>query len=319
MGINFWFLGNSTTRSFSIWNHISAESRGGNSGTSVNHVQEICSILRFSLPLGVTDQRNSQLCGIQRLSVIKWPSSNSKFRRSAKQQSTGVRILRLRKDQQNLKLRSAWSNLTRFLVDDRSSCNVLYADILELLGLQRMDLNPYYVGDLLAFNDSITRPWGTTYMTWAIGEATYERKVILSFHVISCKSVFRDILERSFLERLNVVASSVHLKGTYHYREGMSGIFGVDLKEANRIQKLIQREVLTIMSGARGNSGYTNTFNMDACEDEVRPTPNGEFEFIQLGDNYAWSVKIGFGLPLEVRATLIECLRENTNIFTISL
>ncbi|XP_050876358.1 uncharacterized protein LOC127080069 [Lathyrus oleraceus] len=111
-------------------------------------------------------------------------------------------------------------------------------------------------------------------MTWAIGEAAYERKVILSFHVISCKSVFRDILERSFLERLNIVASSVHLKGTYHDREGMSGIFGADLKEANRIQKLVQREVLTIVSGARGNSGYTNTFDMDTCEDEVRPTPN---------------------------------------------
>lgn len=41
-------------------------------------------------------------------------------------------------------------NLTRFLVDDLNSCNVLFADMLELLGLQRTNLNLYFEG----FNNS---------------------------------------------------------------------------------------------------------------------------------------------------------------------
>lgn len=49
-------------------------------------------------------------------------------------------------------------NLTVFVMDDRSSWNILYADMLELLGIQQADLNLYDMGDLLAFNDSMTRP-----------------------------------------------------------------------------------------------------------------------------------------------------------------
>lgn len=41
-------------------------------------------------------------------------------------------------------------NLTRFLVDDLNSCNVLFADMLDLLGLQQKNLNSYFEG----FNNS---------------------------------------------------------------------------------------------------------------------------------------------------------------------
>lgn len=66
-------------------------------------------------------------------------------------------------------------NLTGFLVDDESSCNVLYADTLEWLGLHQTCLNLYRKGDLLAFNDSVTHYSGTTDMTLAIGEGVRER------------------------------------------------------------------------------------------------------------------------------------------------
>ncbi|CAI8583153.1 unnamed protein product [Vicia faba] len=60
-------------------------------------------------------------------------------------------------------------NLTIFLVDDRSSGNILYVDTLKLLGIQQAYLNPYNIGDLLAFNESMTHPQGTIDMTLAIG------------------------------------------------------------------------------------------------------------------------------------------------------
>lgn len=42
--------------------------------------------------------------------------------------------------------------LTGFLVDDRRSCNVLYADVVEQLGLHQSHLNKYYERDLITFN-----------------------------------------------------------------------------------------------------------------------------------------------------------------------
>lgn len=53
-----------------------------------------------------------------------------------------------------------------------------------------------------------------------IGERVCERKVILNFIIIQCKSFFRGIPGISFLERLDDVASLVHLKVTYHDAEG---------------------------------------------------------------------------------------------------
>lgn len=49
-------------------------------------------------------------------------------------------------------------------------------------------------------------------------------------------------------------------------------------------------------------------FDLDAREDEVRLILDGEFESIQIKNNHLWSIKIRFGLPLEVRSTLIKCL-----------
>lgn len=40
-----------------------------------------------------------------------------------------------------------------FPVDDGISCNVLYEDILELLGLKKVDLDPFAEEDLLSFNN----------------------------------------------------------------------------------------------------------------------------------------------------------------------
>lgn len=71
-------------------------------------------------------------------------------------------------------------------------------------------------GDLLDFNYSMAHPQGTTGMTLAIREGKCERKVILNFLVVSCKSAFRGIMGRFFLENLDMVASHVHLKLIYH-------------------------------------------------------------------------------------------------------
>lgn len=85
---------------------------------------------------------------------------------------------------------------------------------------------------MLAFNDSMTHPQGTTIMTLTIGEGAREMKMILNFLVISGKSVFRDITWRSFLAKLDAVAFPAHLKVTYHIMGGRLATVGTELKAA---------------------------------------------------------------------------------------
>lgn len=100
----------------------------------------------------------------------------------------------------------------------------------------------------------------------------------------------------------------VHIKVTYHDRDGRSTIVSTDLEESKQIKELVLRDILVSTSGAGENMGNTNTFDLDTHEDKLIPTWNNEFKYIHLSDNLARSVKIGFGLVLEVRATLIEYL-----------
>lgn len=57
--------------------------------------------------------------------------------------------------------------------------------------------------------------------------------------VVPCKSVFNGIICRSYLENLDVVASSVHLKVTYHNNIEKLIILDVDLKAARRLCEAI--------------------------------------------------------------------------------
>lgn len=50
----------------------------------------------------------------------------------------------------------------------------------------------------------------------------------------------------------------------------------------------------------------------------LRLVPNDEFEVFQLSNNHSWPIKIDVGLLDEVREGLIEFLRSNFNLFSIS-
>lgn len=64
-------------------------------------------------------------------------------------------------------------------------------------------------------------------------------KMALMFLVIQCKSAFKGSLERSFLERLDAVAYTVHLKVTYHNEEGTPVTVGANLQDPRRTRRII--------------------------------------------------------------------------------
>lgn len=63
-------------------------------------------------------------------------------------------------------------------------------------------------------------------------EVMHERKVILNFLVMLCKSSFRGILGRCFLDKLYAIASPVHLEVTKHDKVGRLTNINVNLMEA---------------------------------------------------------------------------------------
>lgn len=134
--------------------------------------------------------------------------------------------------------------LIGFLIDDRNSCNIINTDTREQLWLQQSYLNPYHDGYLLAFNESVSRPYRMIALPLSLGERVHERHVTFKFFVILCKSAFKGIIGISFLAKLDAVASLVHLRLAYHNMEWKSTVVNVYLEEAMKIKGIVFKDIL---------------------------------------------------------------------------
>lgn len=76
-------------------------------------------------------------------------------------------------------------------------------------------------------------------------EGVCERKITLNFLVISCISVFRGISGRSFLAKLDEVASPTLLKVTYYNNEGKPTMIHINLEEVKHIEVVIFKNLLS--------------------------------------------------------------------------
>lgn len=87
-----------------------------------------------------------------------------------------------------------YHTLASFLVDDGNSCNVLYIDKIEKLGLHQPDLSPCSDGSLIFFNYYVTHSRGMVDLPISLREGEGKKKITLYFLVISCKSAFSGLL-----------------------------------------------------------------------------------------------------------------------------
>lgn len=131
-------------------------------------------------------------------------------------------------------------DVSRILIDEGNSYDIMYAKHFEKLGLKREVLSSYVASNLQDFNKMTTRPWGYKCLMVTLEEGRDTRTTILKFLVISCKSVYKCILIRPFTMKLNIVASLVHLKTKYHNFYAGFVTICVDIYGARRIHKAQQ-------------------------------------------------------------------------------
>lgn len=77
-------------------------------------------------------------------------------------------------------------------------------------------------------------------MMFSIGEREHWRKMTLMFLMVHCRSSFKCILRRTFLAKLDAIASTIHLKVYYLDEEGKAIAIGADLHDERRIGRIIQ-------------------------------------------------------------------------------
>lgn len=120
-------------------------------------------------------------------------------------------------------------DITRCLIDEGGSVDILYQDAFEKLVLWKTNSNPYEGTELQGFNRSSTRPWGYINLDVTFDERTIET----TFLVVPVMSVYNSILGRPTLAALDVVALTVHLKMKYNGDNGEVVTIHTNLSSAN--------------------------------------------------------------------------------------
>ncbi|GAU41009.1 hypothetical protein TSUD_178480 [Trifolium subterraneum] len=138
-------------------------------------------------------------------------------------------------------------DVRRILVNQGSSCDIMYSGLFKVLQLTEENLVPYVGSDVQGafdlqnnqthpqgFNGSTTKPWGYVDLIVTFGENKAMKSVKVKFLVVDCPSLYNCIIGRPTLAELFAVSSTIHLKLKYYTKDGQVATINGDIESARR-------------------------------------------------------------------------------------
>jgi len=177
------------------------------------------------------------------------------------------------------------------------------------------------------------------------GEKEARKTIRIPFLVIDCPSLYNCIIWRTRLAHLGTACSTAHMKLKYHAKDGIIASLNEDIEAARRcfLQANKAHNSVSQSNKPAEDKGKADASTLDANLVELdprftkedlkqqkrekkdplnakllRPIPDGEFELVPFGNDLSKNFKTDNDLPELVKAQLIACLRENTNLFAWS-
>ncbi|GAU47643.1 hypothetical protein TSUD_238620 [Trifolium subterraneum] len=238
-------------------------------------------------------------------------------------------------------------DVRRILIDQGSSCDIMYSGLFKVLQLTEENLVPYVGSDLQGFNGSTTKPWGYVDLIVTFGENKAMKSVKVKFLVVDCPSLYNCIIGRPTLAELFAVSSTIHLKLKYYTKDGQVATINGDIEAARRCFEAASKNLNFVVTPMKKKEetklpGVNSISTEDAVEldartskkerkqekktikddllikENYRSIPDGEFELVPLCEDLTKGVRIGADLPDLVKRQLKACLRENVELFAWS-
>lgn len=231
-----------------------------------------------------------------------------------------------------VRARMANFDVRRILVDQGSSCDVMYAGLFKTLQLTKKNLSPYVGADLQGFNGATTKPWGYVDLIVTFREGETTKSINVQFLVVDCPSLYNCIMGRPALANLFTVSSTIHLKMKYYTMDGKVATLNGDITAERKCFEAAAKNMSSLLTPKKknvhkmpvvNNLEGNNIVDLDARINEEnpiakkvhRPIPDGEFEIIPLNDDYSRGIKIEADIPELVKKQLEACLKEYAELF----
>ncbi|GAU10283.1 hypothetical protein TSUD_418870, partial [Trifolium subterraneum] len=139
-------------------------------------------------------------------------------------------------------------DVRRILVDQGSSCDIMYSRLFKVLQLTEENLVPYVGSDLQGFNGSTTKPWGYVNLIVTFGENKAMKSVKVKFLVVDCPSLYNCIIGRPTLAELFAVSSTIHLKLKYYTKDGQVATINGDIEAARRCFEAASKNLNSVVT-----------------------------------------------------------------------
>jgi hypothetical protein len=189
----------------------------------------------------------------------------------------------------------------RVLIDNKSSADIIYLTAFQQMKIDKDQLRPIETL-LVGFRGTSVYPLGV--ISLQITASTYPKQATkkVEFLVVDCPSAYNVIIRRPTLNHLRAVTSTYHLLVHFPTDNGVGEMKG---------DQAIARECyLTSVSTEQTHQ----TLIVEERRNFAEPTE--ELEEVELieGDEKKIT-KIGTANPEKIRDSIVEFLRENTDVF----
>ncbi|XP_073138843.1 uncharacterized protein [Henckelia pumila] len=205
-------------------------------------------------------------------------------------------------------------DVTRIFVDTGSSVNIIFKETLDQMKLEGFELDPITT-ELYGFTGHALQPLGQIVLPLSLGSGEQRVTKMACFTVVDAPSSFNGILGRPALSDFRDVASTYHQKLKFPSGKEVGVVRG-DQKAArlcyvNEVKvdaKRSRRELGMVLIGRAPRVLGQKVFLMSEEDHEkVELSPGAQM------------VKLAADLSSSMRQSLIDCLKENKDVFAWSV
>ena len=192
-------------------------------------------------------------------------------------------------------------NTKRILVDNGSSADIIYLPTFQQLKLDPKRLRPFD-SLLVSFSGDRVYPKGIVTLTVTVGTYPVQLTRQLDFLVVDCPSSYNVITGRPTLNKWKVATSTYCLKVKFPTDNGVSEVKG---------DQVLARECYQAVLAAKENHTWMIE---EKDEDKVKA-----LEVVELVKGQVTkTTRIGSTLSPEMKAKLVQFLKENLDVFAWS-
>ncbi|KAL2251241.1 UNVERIFIED_CONTAM: Retrovirus-related Pol polyprotein from transposon [Sesamum indicum] len=201
----------------------------------------------------------------------------------------------------------------KVLIDNGSSVDIIFSDVLRKMDLGDVRLKPVRT-PLVGFGGNEVIPEGVLELPVSLGEEPKRKTCMVSFLVVDSPFAYNVVLGRPGLNKFRAVVSTFHLKMKFPTPQGIGEV---------KCDQLTARQCynLAVKQGESKKEKRKEETNREVAKrgKMERIEPSGEYKEVELiSGNFQKMTRIGSQMTAEMETMMIDFLRSNNDIFAWS-